>query len=76
VALFVSGGANQTLTRRMFVTLRDEIDPTIAAISTMLTALTLAMVLMVVITRRGNDAADRHAGRGSARDEHAGAATA
>ncbi|WP_186093032.1 ABC transporter permease [Burkholderia gladioli] len=76
VALFVSGGANQTLTRRMFVTLRDEIDPTIAAISTMLTALTLAMVLMVVITRRGNDAAGRQAGRGNARDEHAGAATA
>ncbi len=77
VALFVSGGANQTLTRRMFVTLRDEIDPTIAAISTMLTALTLAMVLMVVITRRGNDAAGRQAGaRGSARDEQAGAATA
>ncbi|AYQ92204.1 MULTISPECIES: ABC transporter permease [Burkholderia] len=76
VALFVSGGANQTLTRRMFVTLRDEIDPTIAAISTMLTALTLAMVLMVVITRRGKDAAGRQAGRGNARDEHAGAATA
>ncbi|KVT55378.1 ABC transporter permease [Burkholderia ubonensis] len=53
VALFVSGGDNQTLTRRMFVTLRDEIDPTIAAISTMLTALTLALVLLVVVSRRG-----------------------
>ena len=53
VALFVSGGPNQTLTRRMFVTLRDEIDPTIAAISTMLTALTLTLVLIVVISRRG-----------------------
>ncbi|WP_448169046.1 ABC transporter permease [Burkholderia ambifaria] len=56
VALFVSGGASQTLTRRMFVTLRDEIDPTIAAISTMLTALTLALVLVVVISRRGGPA--------------------
>ena len=53
VALFVSGGPNQTLTRRMFVTLRDEIDPTIAAISTMLTALTLTLVLIVVVSRRG-----------------------
>lgn len=52
VALFISGGDNQTLTRRMFVTLRDEIDPTIAAISTMLTALTLCLVLTVVVTRR------------------------
>ena len=52
VALFVSGGPNQTLTRRMFVTLRDEIDPTIAAISTMLTAITLSLVLLMVISRR------------------------
>lgn len=52
VALFISGGPNQTLTRRMFVTLRDEIDPTIAAISTMLTALTLCLVLGVVVSRR------------------------
>jgi putative spermidine/putrescine transport system permease protein len=52
VALFISGGSNQTLTRRMFVTLRDEIDPTIAAISTMLTALTLCLVMIVVVSRR------------------------
>ena len=58
VALFVSGGPNQTLTRRMFVTLRDEIDPTIAAISAMLTALTLTLVLIVVISRRGGGIAD------------------
>ena len=31
VAMFVSGGANSTLTRNMFVSLRDQIDPTIAA---------------------------------------------
>lgn len=52
VALFISGSTNQTLTRRMFVTLRDELDPTIAAISTMLTALTLCLVMIVVISRR------------------------
>ncbi|WP_019938023.1 ABC transporter permease [Bordetella sp. FB-8] len=56
VALFVSGGDNQTLTRRMFISLRDEIDPTIAAISTMLTTLTLMLVLLVVISRRDNAA--------------------
>ena len=32
--------------------LRDEIDPTIAAISTMLTALTLCLVLIVALSRR------------------------
>jgi len=56
VALFISGGTNQTLTRRMFVTLRDEIDPTIAAISTMLTALTLCLVMIVVVSRRSSAA--------------------
>jgi putative spermidine/putrescine transport system permease protein len=52
VALFISGGPNQTLTRRMFVTLRDEIDPTIAAISSMLTALTLCLVMVAAVSRR------------------------
>jgi putative spermidine/putrescine transport system permease protein len=41
----------------MFVTLRDEIDPTIAAISTMLTALTLCLVMIVVVSRRSSSAA-------------------
>ena len=36
IALFVSGGANATLTRNMFNALRDQIDPTIAAISTVM----------------------------------------
>ncbi|MFM8680978.1 MAG: ABC transporter permease, partial [Alphaproteobacteria bacterium] len=36
VAMFVSGGENATITRRMFNSLRDQIDPTIAAISTCL----------------------------------------
>lgn len=49
VALFVSGGDNQTLTKRMFTALRDEIDPTIAAISSLLI---LASLLLVVIAGR------------------------
>lgn len=46
VALFISGGDNETITKRMFTSLRDEIDPTIAAISTMLVAITLLLVLI------------------------------
>jgi putative spermidine/putrescine transport system permease protein len=54
VGLFISGGQYQPLTKRMFTSLRDEIDPTIAAISTMLTALTLCLVMIVVVSRRSS----------------------
>ena len=40
VAMFVSGGSNSTLTRNMFNALRDQIDPTIAAISTLMIVVT------------------------------------
>jgi putative spermidine/putrescine transport system permease protein len=40
IALFISGGETATLTKRMFESLRDEIDPTIAAISTLLVVAT------------------------------------
>ena len=46
IALFVSGGQYQTLTKRMFTALRDEIDPTIASISTLLTAASFILVLL------------------------------
>ena len=46
VALFVSGGQNSTLTRNMFLALRDQIDPTIAAISTVMIVVT-SMLLLV-----------------------------
>ena len=36
IALFISSGPKSTITRRMFTSLRDQVDPTIAAISTML----------------------------------------
>jgi putative spermidine/putrescine transport system permease protein len=45
IALFISGGQYQTLTKRMFTALRDEIDPTIAAISTLMTAASFLLVL-------------------------------
>ncbi len=52
VAIFVSGGENQTLTKRMFTALRDEIDPTIASISTLLTAVSFLMVILVSLSAR------------------------
>lgn len=44
VSLFVSGGQNSTLTRNMFNALRDQIDPTIAAISTLVVVLTSVLL--------------------------------
>ncbi len=52
VALFISGGENETLTKVMFTTLRDEIDPTIAAISTLLVGISLALVLCSAVLGR------------------------
>jgi putative spermidine/putrescine transport system permease protein len=46
VALFISGGQYQPLTKRMFTSLRDEIDPTIAAISTLMTAVSFILVVL------------------------------
>jgi putative spermidine/putrescine transport system permease protein len=57
VAMFVSGGENATITRRMFNSLRDQIDPTIAAISTCLIALSVLALVAVQLagarSRRG-----------------------
>ena len=47
VAMFVSGGENATITRRMFNSLRDQIDPTIAAISTCLIVVSVAALACV-----------------------------
>lgn len=49
VALFVSGGQNSTLTRNMFLALRDQIDPTIAAISTVLIVLTTVLLALSLL---------------------------
>ena len=46
IAIFVSGGANATLTKHMFAALRDYIDPTIAAISTIMVILSSALLLL------------------------------
>lgn len=52
VALFISAGANATLTKVMFTALRDEIDPTIAAISAMLIALSLMVGFVATLLGR------------------------
>ena len=44
IAMFVSGGDNATLTRNMFNALRDQIDPTIASISTIMILVTTGMM--------------------------------
>ncbi len=46
VAMFISGGENATLTRNMFNALRDQIDPTIAAISTIMIGITSALMIL------------------------------
>lgn len=45
IAIFVSGGSNATLTKHMFSALRDFIDPTIAAISTIMVLVSTVLLL-------------------------------
>ncbi len=52
VAIFISGGQYQPLTKRMFTALRDEIDPTIAAISTLMTATSFMLVLIATSRKK------------------------
>ena len=54
VAMLISGGDNATITRRMFNALRDQIEPTVAAISTCLIAVSLlALIGVQLIGGRG-----------------------
>lgn len=46
IALLIAGGNKATLTKRMFLALRDEIDPTIAAISTLLITFSVLMLAL------------------------------
>ncbi len=55
VSLFISGGANQTLTKKMFTALRDEIDPTIASISSLMTAISFILVMLAAINARSTE---------------------
>jgi len=55
IAMFISGGDNPTLTRSMFNALRDQIDPTIAAISTIMILVTTLMMALAQIFGRGKE---------------------
>ena len=61
LALFVSGGANSTLTRQMFLALRDQIDPTIAVISTIMIFVTTLMFVLVQVFGRADSQAQQGA---------------
>ncbi len=52
IGLLVAGGDNIVLTRQMFVSLREHIDPTIAAISTLLIMISLVAVVVFVAVER------------------------
>ena len=53
ISLFIAGGDKATLTRRMFNALRDEIDPTIAAISTLLILISVLLLGLTQLLQRG-----------------------
>lgn len=55
IALFVSGGQNATITRRMFNALRDQIDPTIASISTCLIVVSVLLLATAQIFGKERD---------------------
>jgi putative spermidine/putrescine transport system permease protein len=54
IAMFISGGDNPTLTRNMFNALRDQIDPTIASISTIMIVVTTLMMVLAQVFGRGS----------------------
>ena len=51
----VSGGPNATITRRMFNALRDQIDPTIASISTILIAISCTLLVIAQVFGKSKD---------------------
>ncbi|AEH87326.1 MULTISPECIES: ABC transporter permease [Mesorhizobium] len=52
ISIFVASGQNSTLPKLMFLSLRDQIDPTIAAISTLWTVIVLVAVLIVSLRQK------------------------
>ena len=55
ISLFVSGGDNSTITRSMFLALRDQIDPTIAAISTILIIISSGLLVASQFLKQESD---------------------
>jgi putative spermidine/putrescine transport system permease protein len=46
IALFITGGSSATLAQRMFESLRDDLDPIIAAVSTLMIAVTTSIIVL------------------------------
>ncbi len=55
VALFISGTGAVTLPRKMWDSLRQEIDPTIAAVSTMLIAFSIVILFTAELLRQRSE---------------------
>lgn len=45
IALFISGGDHTTITKKMFISLRDQIDPTITSISTLMILVSTGLLI-------------------------------
>lgn len=52
VSLFISSGATSTLTKRMFANIRDQVDPTVAAISSLLVILSIVILVAAQFAQR------------------------
>jgi len=52
VSIFVAAGSNMTITKVMFTSLRDELDPTIAAVSTILISGSIILASAAALARR------------------------
>lgn len=59
VAMFISNGTGGTLNRKMFNALRDQVDPTIAAISTCLIAVSLTLVVLMQAIKPKDEKRDK-----------------
>jgi putative spermidine/putrescine transport system permease protein len=65
IALFISGGGGATLTKQMFTSLRDQVDPTIAAVSSILIGLSILFVAVLQVLQAR--AASSHAAPATSR---------
>ena len=56
VSIFISSGDRATLTKKMFTALRDDIDPVIAAIASLLIAVSVVVMILSTLAARGREA--------------------
>jgi putative spermidine/putrescine transport system permease protein len=52
IALFISSGGSSTITRRMFANIRDQVDPLVAAVSSVLVVASIVILVCVQIVKR------------------------